>query len=211
MNAKENNMSIEIVIIILIVITSIAGFNRSDILDKYMFNAYKIIRKKQYVRLVSHGFLHANWTHLLVNVFVLYSFGSILIKYYNYYLSGMGNGLFVILFFSSLIVSSLYSLGKEKNNPYYNSLGASGAVSAVLFSAIFFDPWGKIYLYAVLPIPGIVFGIVYLIFERYSMSKNGDNIAHDAHFYGAVYGFVFPMLFNPNLFFVFLSQFKSLT
>ncbi len=175
-----------------------------------MFNAYKIIHDRQYFRLISHGFLHASWTHLLVNVFVLWSFGSILIEYYNYFFVGMGSVLFLVLFVTSLIISSLYSLAKEKNNRYYNSLGASGAVSAVLFSSIFFDPWGKIYIYAILPVPGIVFGVLYLAFERYSMKKNGDNVAHDAHIFGAVYGFVFPLLFNPNLFFVFLEQFKSI-
>lgn len=203
-------MGVHIFVIALIVGVSILGFNNSKFLNRNMFNAYKIIHDRQYFRLISHGFLHASWTHLLVNVFVLWSFGSILIEYYNYFFVGMGSVLFLVLFVTSLIISSLYSLAKEKNNRYYNSLGASGAVSAVLFSSIFFDPWGKIYIYAILPVPGIVFGVLYLAFERYSMKKNGDNVAHDAHIFGAVYGFVFPLLFNPNLFFVFLEQFKSI-
>lgn len=202
-------MSIHYVIIALVVLTSVAGFSRSDILDKYMFNAYKIIRKRQYVRMVSHGFLHADWSHLLINMFVLWSFGSVLIQYFNYFFEGKGNFLFVILFFSSLVISSLYSLAKEKNNPYYNSLGASGAVSAVLFASIFFDPWGRIYLFAIVPIPGIIFGALYLFYERYSMAQKGDNVAHDAHFYGAVYGFFFSVIFNPKLFYLFLERFKT--
>lgn len=107
-----------LLVIILIVITSMAGFSRS-VLDKYMFNAYRIVRV-QYVRLVSHGFLHADWSHLLVNIFVMWSFGTVLIRYFNHFFDGKGNFLFIVLFFSSLI-SSLYSLGKEKDNPYYNS------------------------------------------------------------------------------------------
>ena len=202
-------MSIHYIIIILIVITSMAGFSRSDVLDKYMFNAYRIVRKREYVRLVSHGFLHADWSHLLVNIFVMWSFGTVLIRYFNYFFEGKGNFLFIVLFFSSLIISSLYSLGKEKDNPYYNSLGASGAVSAILFASIFFDPWGKIYLFAFIPIPGIIFGVLYVAYERYSMAQKGDSIAHDAHFYGAVYGFLFSMIFNPKLFYLFLERFKT--
>lgn len=202
-------MSIHYIIILLIVITSMVGFSRSEVLDKYMFNAYRIVRKREYVRLVSHGFLHADWSHLLINMFVMWSFGTVLIRYFNYFFDGRGNLLFIVLFFSSLIISSLYSLGKEKDNPYYNSLGASGAVSAILFASIFFDPWGKIYLFAIVPIPGILFGVLYVIYERYSMAQKGDSIAHDAHFYGAVYGFLFSIIFNPKLFYLFLERFKT--
>ncbi len=199
-------MPIHIIIIAIIGIVSIAGFNNPKFLHNYMFNAYQVVHRNQYYRLLTHGFLHANWTHLLVNAFVLWSFGNGLLAYFDQVFPGRSTFLFILLFLSSLIISSLYSLSKEKNNPHYNALGASGAVSAVLFAAIFFNPLGKVYLYAVIGIPGIIFGIIYLIFERYSMGKGNDNIGHDAHFYGAVYGLLFPVILKPDLIFLFLHQ-----
>lgn len=202
-------MPIHIIIIAIIAIVSIVGFNNPQFLNKYMFNAYQVMHRHQYYRLITHGFLHANWTHLLVNVFVLWSFGGGLLDYFDQAFPGRSTFLFILLFFSSLVISSLYSLTKEKNNHHYNALGASGAVSAILFASIFFNPLGKVYLYAVLGIPGILFGIIYLIFERYSMGKGNDNIGHDAHFYGAVYGLLFPVVINPNLIFHFFHQLTS--
>ncbi|MDE6451468.1 MAG: rhomboid family intramembrane serine protease, partial [Odoribacter sp.] len=94
-----------------------------------------------------------------------------------------------------------------RNNPWYASIGASGAVSAVLFSDIFLNPWEKILLFAVIPVPGILFGVLYLAYCQYMARRGGDNINHTAHFYGAVYGFIFPILLEPHLFQVFLSHF----
>ena len=105
-----------------------------------------------------------------------------------------------------MIVTSLYQLIKRRNDPYYVSIGASGAVSAVLFTSIFLDPWGKILFFAVLPVPGIVFGLLYLAYCQYMAKQTGDNINHNAHFYGAIYGLIFPMLLEPSLLHLFLSQ-----
>ena len=106
-----------------------------------------------------------------------------------------------------MIFASLYDLIKHHNDPYYVSIGASGAVSAVLFSYILFDPWSKILLFAIIPVPGIIFGVVYLAYCQYMAKRAGDNINHNAHFYGAVYGFLYPALLNPSLLKAFLSHF----
>ena len=98
-----------------------------------------------------------------------------------------------------MIFSSSFDLTKQKDNPYYLSIGASGAVSAVLFSSIFFDPWGKIYFFALLPIPGILFGVVYLLYCQYMAKQASDHINHNAHFLGALFGFLLPALLNPSL------------
>lgn len=119
---------------------------------------------------------------------------------------GFGKGAYLALYFGGMIVASLYDLIKRRNDPYYVSIGASGAVSAVLFTSIFLDPWGKILFFAVLPVPGIVFGLLYLAYCQYMAKQTGDNINHNAHFYGAIYGLIFPMLLEPSLLHLFLSQ-----
>ncbi len=197
-------MNVLIILIGAIVIVSATAFSQPEIMSKYQFNAYQILRKKQYVRLISHGFLHGSWTHLLVNMFVLYSFGNAVIYYFNQVFNGRGVVMFLILFFVGLVFSSLYSLFKEKDNPYYNAVGASGAVSAVVFTSIFFAPYSMLYLFAIVPIPGIVFGVGYLIYSRVMSAKNIDNVGHDAHFWGAVFGFIFPIIYRPSLFIDFI-------
>lgn len=98
-----------------------------------------------------------------------------------------------------MAASSVYDLVKQKENPYYASIGASGAVSAILFAYIFYDPWGKIYLFAILPIPGVLFGVLYLFYCQAMARQASDHINHNAHFWGAVYGFLFPIVSDPSM------------
>ncbi|WP_075591090.1 rhomboid family intramembrane serine protease [Labilibacter marinus] len=203
-------MNVLIILIGVIVIISVTAFSQQNIFNKYKFNAYMIMHRKEYIRLVSHGFLHGSWPHLLVNMFVLYSFGQAVIYYFNDAFSGRGIVMFLLLFFSGLVFSSLYSLFKEKDNHYYSAVGASGAVSAVVFASIFFDPYNPLYLMLIpIPIPGIVFGILYLIYSKYMSQKNMDNVGHDAHFWGAVFGFIFPIIYKPSLFLDFIQKLIS--
>lgn len=199
-------MSIHIIIIIVVSLFSIAAFSRPALMAKFQFNAWHIVHRKEYVRLLSHGFLHGDWMHLLINMFVLYSFGGAVLFYFNYYLPGFDDLRFLLLFITALPVSSLYSLIKHRNNHYYNAIGASGAVSAVVFASIFFDPYNPVLLFAIIPIPGIIFGVLYLWYSAHMARKQSDNIGHDAHFFGAVYGFIFPLLYEPKLIHVFLGQ-----
>jgi len=198
-------MNISIIIIIVISLISIAGFSQPELIYKYQFNAWQIKNRKEYIRLISHGFFHGSWMHLLINMFVLFSFGRAVIHYFKISLPGNSNILFLIFFFSGIVISSIYSYIKEKNNYNYNAIGASGAVSAVVFASILYDPYGIIYLYFI-PVPGIVLGIGYLVYSRIMSTKNVDNIGHDAHFWGAVYGFVFPIILNPKLIIHFINK-----
>jgi len=198
-------MSIATLLIVVIVVTSMAGFNNPGLIDKYKFNAWSIIHKKEYYRLITHGFFHGGWTHLLINMFVLWSFSDAVIYYFRMSINWNSSVLFLIFFFSSLIVSSLYSLVKERNNPYYSAIGASGAISGVIFITILYAPYQIIYLYFI-PVPGIILGVGYLIYSGIMSRKNIDNVGHDAHFWGAVYGFIFPVLFNPQLLPSFFNQ-----
>ncbi len=191
-------MNIAIIIIIVISLISIAGFSQPELIYKYQFNAWQIKNRKEYIRWISHGFFHGSWMHLLINMFVLWSFSKAVLFYFMSSLPGNSNIIFLFFFFSAIVVSSIYSYAKEKNNYNYNAIGASGAVSAVVFASILYDPFRLIYLYFI-PVPGIVLGIGYLIYSRVMSQRNVDNIGHDAHFWGAVYGFVFPILLNPSL------------
>ncbi|WP_299581324.1 rhomboid family intramembrane serine protease [uncultured Sunxiuqinia sp.] len=195
-----------LIIIAITAFASILAFSREDLMDKLQFNASKVVHKREYYRLVSHGFVHANWEHLIVNMIVLFSFGRVIEAYFEYGFGRMATAYYLILYFGGMIVSNLYAIYKHRNNFYYNAVGASGAVSAVLFAAIFFEPWNKIYFFGVLPIPGIVFALLYLAYSYYMGRKQNDNVAHDAHFLGAVFGFIFPILLNSSLFQRFMDK-----
>ncbi len=202
-------MNIAIIIIIVISLISIAGFSQPELIYKYQFNAWQIKHRKEYLRWISHGFFHGSWMHLLINMFVLWSFSRAVLFYFMRSLPGNSNIVFLFFFFSAIVVSSIYSYLKEKNNYNYNAIGASGAVSAVVFASILYDPFRIIYLYFI-PIPGIVLGIGYLIYSRVMAQRNVDNIGHDAHFWGAVYGFVLPVILNPSLLGRFFNQLISI-
>lgn len=188
---------------------SYIAFSNPELSNKLQFNAAKIIHQKEYYRLVSHAFIHANWTHLIVNMMVLYFFGRNIEVYFSYYFGGKATAYLLLLYFGGILASNGWSLIKHKNNYYYNAVGASGAVAAVLFATIFFRPWEPLYLFAVLPIPGILFAVGYLFYSYQSGKKNNDNVAHDAHFLGAVFGFIFPILLRPSLFDQFIDNLFS--
>ncbi|MGC9331399.1 MAG: rhomboid family intramembrane serine protease [Bacteroidales bacterium] len=200
--------SLLIIIIALTCIVSFITWQRADLFKKFMFKPYDVYNSKQYYRLITHAFLHGGWVHLLINMLVLYSFGRVVLYFFNYHpeFSGFPAGHFLILYFGSIVFSSLFSLAKYRNDPSYSAVGASGAVSAVVFTSIFFIPWQPVYFFAVLPIPGIVFGAIYLVYSYYMDKKGTDNIGHDAHFWGAVFGFVYPMMVKPVLIQEFFSK-----
>lgn len=192
-------MSITFIILLLTVATSIIGFSNPNFLSKGMLNPYMVHHRKEYWRLISSGFLHAGFFHLLINMMVLLGFGTVVEMYYREAFPANGKIYFTILYLGSIIVANVPSLNKHKDNAYYNSLGASGAVAAILFASILFDPWQKIYIFGILPLPGVILGPLYLFFE-YTMSKRGGtNINHDAHFYGAIFGLIYTIILDPSI------------
>ena len=192
----------ENIIFIIIGVTGVITYmawQNERLFNKLLLSPYAMIRNKEYYRILTHGFLHANWTHLIINMLVFWSFGRVLLVNFIVFWDYAGIWLFISLYLSSIIVSSLYSIAKHKDDYNYSAVGASGATSAIVFGSIFFDPWNMIYFFGIIPIPGILFGVIYLVYS-YRMSKKGtDNIGHDAHFWGAVYGFTFPIFFKPEL------------
>ncbi|MCK9414275.1 MAG: rhomboid family intramembrane serine protease [Prolixibacteraceae bacterium] len=201
--------SITLMLVIIISLTSFLAFSNKDVMKQFQFNAFLVYHKKQYSRMLTHALVHANWEHLLVNMIVLWSFGAVVEHYFQLFFGGYSTYYYLAMFVGSVVFSSLWSLIKQRNNVYYNAVGASGAVSAVLFAAIFFNPWEPIYFFGVLPMPGIIFGLLYLYYSFYMSRKKMDNIGHDAHFLGAVIGFCTPMIIRPSLFMDFVNMLFS--
>jgi membrane associated rhomboid family serine protease len=186
---------------------SIDSLRRSGLFDKFKFNAYMVYHRKEWWRMFSSGLIHADWMHLIFNMLTLYFFGDYVEQYFRLYFGKIGVLYYLLLYVIALGASSIHDLIKYKNQHYYNAVGASGAVSAVLFASILFDPRISIYLFFIpIPIPGFIFGPLYLLYSQYMSKKNMDNIGHNAHFWGAVFGFMFPLFFNPILFKVFINQ-----
>lgn len=191
-------MSITLIIVLLTCVASIGAFNKSKIMDDMIFYPPAIKYHKQYYRFISNGFIHADYPHLIFNMIALYSFGqSLELQVYSYecYLGSLGKLFFVLLYVLGLIVSSIPDYIKHKDDEYYRSLGASGAVSAVVFASIVLIPKSSIG-FPLLPsvkIPGYIFGIVYLIITAYLDKKGKGRINHSAHLWGAIFGIVFTL------------------
>ena len=189
-----------LLIIIITVLFSMAAFKRTELIYKYNYNAYQVVHRKQWYRVFTHAFLHANWEHLIFNMISLYFFAP-------YVESQLGTIMFLLLYAGAIIASSIPDLMKHKDNHNYNALGASGAVSAVIFASILLNPLSKImFILIPIPIPAVVFGVLYLVYSAYMSKKNIDNIGHNAHFWGAIFGFVFPILLHPSLLSSFFNQ-----
>lgn len=179
--------------------TSFIAFQNNSLMFKLQFNAAHVIHRGEYYRLISHAFVHAGWWHLIVNMLVLFFFGRNVEAYLGYYFGNKGAAFFLMLYFGGILTSNAWALIKHRSNYYYNAVGASGAVSAVLFAFIFFDPWEPLYIFGVIRIPGILFAAGYLLYSYQMSKRENDNIAHDAHFLGALFGFFFPVLLKPGL------------
>lgn len=194
------------VIIIITCVVSIAAFNNKQLFYNLSFYPIQMHDGKQPYRFVTHALLHADAFHLIINMFVLYSFGSAVEMYYRYYFNAKGTLYFLMLYIGGIAFAALPSYKKHKNNSNYISVGASGAVSAIVFSSVIFEPLNKIYLFAILPMPAIVFALMYLGYEYYASKRSNDGINHDAHFWGALFGAIFTTIIKPELFLIFVQK-----
>jgi len=192
-------MSVTLFLIILTILVSFTAFRNSLMFGRMKFNAYEISKRRLFYRFFSYGLLHVDWMHLLVNMLVLFSFGSLVENILVSEFEVKGRFFFLMLYVSSLLVSVLPAYFKHRKNYYYNSVGASGAVSAVLFASIILRPEGSVFmLFLPIPIPAFIFGMFYLVYSVYMAKRGNDNVGHDVHFWGAVYGIVFITLINPD-------------
>ncbi len=202
-------MILLIIIIGLTSIISIYAFTNAELFERLKFNAYLIKHQNQWWRFLTYGLVHAGWAHLFINMFVLYSFGRNGLESFTYLFGAKGILFFILLYVGGLLFSTLGDYGKNRDNPGYNAVGASGAVSAVVFSNIILYPTGSLYLFPFpFPIPSIIFGVLYLIYSAYMGRRGVGNIGHNAHFWGSIYGVVFTIALKPELAVVFWDQIK---
>ncbi len=202
------NFNITLVIIIATCIFSYLAEENIDFKRKYIFNAFLVAQRKQYYRIFSSGMIHGDYMHLAFNMISLYSFGSATELFFNSLFGfQLGSLLYVLLYVSALGVAHLPTLYRYQNNPNYNSLGASGAVSAIIFAFILCSPLSGVGLiFLPIMVPGYIFGGLYLIYSSYMAQNSNDNIGHEAHFWGAVYGVLFLILAHPPIAAHFLEQ-----
>ncbi len=203
-------MSITYLIIGFTALISIMAFNNYDLSVKLRHWPYRELRYREYYRWLTSGFLHGDWMHLIFNMMTLYFFGRVTEMFFEHYFGSLGTLLFVVFYLLAIVASSYGTFNRHKDNPHFASIGASGAVAAVLFAAILFMPLQPIMLMLIpIPIPGFIFGVLYLWFSHYEARRGADNIDHLAHFFGAVFGFFFPLLLKPELFMRFVEQLMS--
>ncbi len=190
------------VLIAVTVLVSWLAFERPRLLERLILWPPAVDRKKQYDRLLTHGFIHADWSHLLFNMITLYFFGRAIERVISQLIGPLG---FVLFYLSAIVIAILPTYLRHRHDPHYRSLGASGAVSAVLFAFILLQPWSLIFVFF-LPMPAILYAVAYVAYSFWMDKRGGDNINHSAHLSGAVYGVLFMLLMEPRVAGVFLQR-----
>jgi membrane associated rhomboid family serine protease len=180
------------------VIFSIIGFSNPGFVEKTIGWPYYTKRNNQWYRFISSGFLHADWMHLIFNMFTLFFFGST-IEYLLTHLNLGGWVVYLALYFLGMIVADIPSYIKHKDNHQYRSLGASGAVSAVVFALVVFAPWSPIKIYAFLALSAALYAVLYILYCIYMGKQNHDNVNHDAHLWGSLFGLAFTLILLISL------------
>src|SRR5690606_23482737 len=197
------NLSITLVIVVATGIVSWMAFNNRQLLDRLILWPPAVDRHKQYDRLVTHGFIHADLGHLLFNMITLFFFGR---PVEQVFVERIGAAGFVLFYLSAIVVAILPTWLRHRHDAHYRSLGASGAVSAVLFAFILMAPWTGIYIFFIpIPIPAIIYAVVYVGYSIWMDRRGTDNVNHSAHLWGAGYGVLFALVMEPALFPHFLS------
>ncbi len=200
-------MSTTLLIIIVTVVVSVAAWNNAGLMDRWIMNPYQVASRGQYYRLITSGFLHADWGHLFFNMLSLYFFGGFIEQIFSFVFETNGAFYLVGFYLVAILVSDIPSFLKHRNNPGYNSLGASGGVSAIIFAAILFRPLIPISMYFIpIGIPGFIFGGLYLAYSYYESKRGAGNVNHDAHFYGALFGILFMVVIYPPVLPSFFEQ-----
>ena len=206
----NNIIEINYIIIGFTCLISFMAFNNPHWTYKLKHWPYQEVRDGEYYRWLTSGFLHGDAMHLIFNMMTLYFFGRIVEEWFTITFPSFGQIFYLLFYLISIVAASSATFIKYKESPGFASIGASGAVAAVLFASILLLPTNKIYLFFIpIGIPGFIFGILYLWFSAYEAKRGGDNIDHTAHYYGAIFGFLFPIVFEPGLVPLFFSQLQE--
>jgi membrane associated rhomboid family serine protease len=188
-------VSVTVLLIVVTCLVSWRAMHDMRLMDRLILWPPAIQRQHQYDRLLTHGFVHADLQHLLFNMITLYFFGRMIEQAFAPYIGRIGFGLFYL---SALLVAILPTYLRHRDDARYRSLGASGAVSAVLFAFILIKPWALIFVFVV-PVPAIIYGVLYVGYSLWMDRRGNDNINHSAHLWGAGYGVLFTLLLEPRV------------
>ena len=200
-------MSITLIILISTALVSVLAFGNRILFDKLMFYPYTIKRNGEHHRFFTHAFIHGDWIHLLMNMYVLYVFGSVVESTFTLIFAHPGF-YFLALYIGGILFSSVYSFLKHRDNVAYSAIGASGAVSSLVFAFIVMYPSAGMMIFPLpIQIPSWIFGGLYLVFSWYMARRNDSRIGHDAHFFGAVFGVLFIFIMKPQIVLSFFSRF----
>ena len=187
-------------IFVITILTSIMAFSNDNLYGNMVLHPYSVYRKQRVYTVITSGLIHNDWMHLFFNMLSYYFFAFDLEKV-------LGHWQFGLLYVASLILSDLPTVYKHRNDDWYHSLGASGAVSAVIFSAILFNPLVKMMIMPIpIGIPAVLFGVLYLIYCNYASKYSRDNINHDAHMFGALSGLLITIILYPHIVNSFLME-----
>ena len=202
------SLSITLVIVVISGIISYQGFNNRSFFDRLKHYPVAEEKSKEYYRMLTSGFLHGSWMHLIINMYVLLQFGEIIEYRFVDLFGNMGRIIYVLFYLTAIIIADIPTYLKHKDNPSFSSIGASGAVSAVVFAFIMYYPLqGLTFIFfPFFAIPAIILGIGYLIYSSWASEKGRDNLDHLAHFTGAVYGVLFAIVSNPSIIQSFADQ-----
>lgn len=185
-------LSVTLLLVIITALVSIGGFSNQDLMERLIFYPPAITERKQYYRFFTSGFIHADYSHLIFNMLALYLFGKAVEEAFVDLFGGSGRIVYLFMYVSALLISLLPTYFRNKDSYHYRSLGASGAVSAVIFAGLMLAPETEVYIFFIpIPIPGFIFAPLYLLISAVMDKRGGGNINHSAHIWGSIYGVLF--------------------
>lgn len=205
-----NSNSLSFLIMAVTVAISLLAWQKPAWMDAMTMSPYRIHKKQEFWRFLTSGFIHADFTHLFFNLFSFYFFGTQLEYIFSIIFPGVGGYVYVVFYLLAILVADLPTYFKQRNNPYFNSLGASGAVSAVIFAGIMFFPTEKIYLFGVVGIPGFIYAGLFTWYSIAMDRKGRDYVNHSAHLYGGLFGVLFITLTRPSTWIEFIQQIMTM-
>lgn len=205
-----NTNSLSFMLMAITVAISLLAWQKPAWLETMTMSPYRINKKQEYWRFLTSGFIHADFTHLFFNLFSFYFFGTQLEYIFSIIFPGIGGYVYVVFYLLAILVADLPTYFKQRNNSYFNSLGASGAVSAVIFAGIMFFPTEKIYLFGVLGIPGFIYAGLFTWYSIAMDRKGRDYVNHSAHLYGGLFGVLFITLTRPSTWIEFIQQIMAM-
>ncbi len=192
-----DNLTITFLIILFTGLVSYQGFSNYHLIDRWKHYPYREASQKEWYRMLTSGFIHADWIHLLVNMYVLYSFGVMIESYLiGWYGAATGRVLFLVVYLLNIVLANLPTMSRQRHNPGFSSIGASGAVSGLLFMYILLNPWAMFGLFFIIPVPAVLLGAGYLIYSSWAANKGHGRLDHSAHFAGALAGMAMIILIH---------------